>query len=65
MNNDAVFGVLQVTNNCSNQSLAKFEEDGAQQLCSTISIVIFQSMQRLGDRQRKKTTEYDDLVADG
>ena len=65
MNNDAVFGVLQVTNNRSNQPPAKFKKNVAEQLCSTLGIAIRQRMQRLGDRQHKKTTEYDDLVADG
>ena len=64
-NNDALFGMLQVINSRSNQPLNKFEEGGAQQFCSTLGITIRQRMQRLGDRQRKKTTEYDDLVADG
>ena len=65
MNNGVLFGVLQVIINRSNQPLFKFEEDGAQQLCSTLGIAIRQRKQRLGDRQRKKTTEYDDPVADG
>ena len=54
MNGDALFGVLQVINNRSNQPLVKLEEDGAQQLCSTLGIVISQRIQRLGDRQRGK-----------
>ena len=53
MNNGAFFGVLQVTYNY-NQSVTKFEEGGAQQLCSTLVIAIRQRMKRLGDKERKK-----------
>ncbi len=65
MNGDALYGVLQVINNRSNQPFTKLEEDGAQQLCNTLGIAIRQRMQKLGDSQRKKATKYDGLVADG
>ncbi len=65
MNGDALYGVLQVINNRSNQPFTKLEEDGAQQLCNTLGIAIRQRMQKLGDTQRKKATKYDGLVVDG
>ena len=65
MNGDALYGVLQVINNRSNQPFTKLDEDGAQQLCNTLGIAIRQRMQKPGDSQRKKATKYDGLVADG
>ena len=65
INSDALYGVLQVINNRSNQPFTKLEEDGAQQLCNTLGIAIRQRMQKLGDSERKKATKYDGLVADG
>ena len=69
MNGDALYGVLQVINNRSDQPFTKLEEDGAQQLCNTLGIAIRQRMQKQADSnansQRKKATKYDGLVADG
>ena len=68
MNGDALYGVLQVINNRSDQPFAKLEEDGAQQLCNTLGIAIRQRMQKQADintnSQRKKATKFDGLVAD-
>ena len=65
MNGDVLYGVMQVINNRSNQPFVKLDEDGAQQLCNTLGIALRQRMQKPGDSQRKKTTQYDGLVADG
>ena len=68
MDGDALYGVLQVINNRSNQPFTKLEEDGALQLCKTLGIAIRQRMQKLSrieESQRKKATKYDGLIADG
>ena len=65
MDGDALYGVLQVINNRSDQPFGKLEEDGARQLCKTLGIAIRQRMQRTEDRQRRKATKYDGLVAEG
>ena len=69
MNGEALYGVLQVINNRSDQPFTKLEEDGAQQLCNTLGIAIRQRMQKLADshtnNQRKKATKFDGLVSDG
>ncbi len=69
MNGEALYGVLQVINNRSDQPFTKLEEDGALQLCNTLGIAIRQRMQKLtedtNNSQRKKATKYDGLVADG
>ena len=62
---EALYGVLQVINNRSNQSFTKLEEDGAQQICKTLAIAIRQRMQKAGDMQRRKASKFDGLVADG
>ena len=65
VHSDILYGVLQVINNRSNQPFTKLEEDGAQQICSTLGIAMRQRMQKASDSQRKKATKYDGLVADG
>ena len=42
MNGDALYGVLQVINNCSDQPFIKLDEDSAQQLYPTLGIAIRQ-----------------------
>ena len=65
VHSDILYGVLQVINNRSNQPFTKLEEDGAQQICSTLGIAMRQRMQKASDSQRKKATKYDGLVTDG
>ena len=65
MNSVALYGLLQVIDNRSNQPFIKVKEDDAQRLFDTLGIVIRQRMQRIGDNQLKKAIKYDGLVADG
>ena len=65
VHSDILYGVLQVINNRSNQPFTKLEEDGAQQICSTLGIAMRQRMQKASDSKRKKATKYDGLVTDG
>lgn len=65
MDGSALYGVLQVINNRSDQPFAKLEEDGAQQLCKTLGIAIRQRMRKAEDGQRLRATKYDGLVAEG
>ena len=62
---DALYGVLQVINNRSDQPFGALEEDGARQLCKTLGIALRQRMQKAEDGQRRKATKYDGLVAEG
>ena len=54
MSGDALYGVLQVINNRSNQPFTKLDKYRAQQLCDTLGIAIRQHMQKIGDSKRKK-----------
>ena len=73
MDGDALYGVLQIINNRSNQPFNRLDEDGAQQLCKTLGITIRQRLQKLAGvnshfnktNQHKKATKYDGLVASG
>ena len=65
MNSVALYGLLQVIDNRSNQPFIKVKEDDAQRLFDTLNIAIRQRMRRIGDNQLKKAIKYDDLVADG
>jgi type II secretory ATPase GspE/PulE/Tfp pilus assembly ATPase PilB-like protein len=58
-------GVLQVINNKSDQPFGELEVEGATQLCKTLATAIRQRMQKAQDAQRRKSTKYDGLVAEG
>ena len=58
-------GVLQVINNKSDQPFGELEIEGASQLCRTLATAIRQRMQKAEETQRRKSTKYDGLIADG
>ena len=58
-------GVLQVINNKSDQPFGELEIEGASQLCRTLATAIRQRMQKAEDGQRRKSTKFDGLIADG
>ena len=62
---EALYGVLQIINNRSNQVFGKLEEDGARQLCKTLGIAIRQRLKKAEDEPRRKATKYDGMVASG
>ncbi len=62
---DALYGVLQVINNKSDQLFGELEVEGVAQLCKTLATAIRQRMQKADEGQRRKATKYDGLVADG
>ncbi len=61
----ALHGVLQVINNKSDQPFGELEIEGASQLCRTLATAIRQRMQKAEDGQRRKSTKFDGLIADG
>ena len=63
-NGGALYGVLQVINNRSDQPFGKLEEEGAQYLCKTLGIAMRQRMQKPQDDQQRKATKYDSLLTD-
>ena len=65
MDGAALYGVLQIINNRSNQAFGKLEEDGARQLCKTLGIAIRQRLKKAEDEPRRKATKYDGMVASG
>ncbi len=65
MHGGILYGVLQVINNRSDLPFGKLEEDGAVQLCQTLSVAFRQRLQKAEDGQRRQSTKYDGLVADG
>ena len=58
-------GVLQVINNKSDQPFGELEIEGAAQLCRTLATAIRQRTQKADEAQRRKSTKYDGLIADG
>ena len=58
-------GVLQVINNKSDQPFGELEIEGASQLCRTLATAIRQRTQKADEAQRRKSTKYDGLIADG
>ena len=65
MEGASLHGVLQVINNKSDQTFGELEVEGVAQLCKTLGTAIRQRMQKSDEGQRRKTTKYDGLVADG
>ncbi|MDP1656176.1 MAG: ATPase, T2SS/T4P/T4SS family [Hylemonella sp.] len=65
MEGASLHGVLQLINNKSDQTFGELEVEGVAQLCKTLGTAIRQRMQRSDEGQRRKTTKYDGLVADG
>ncbi|PHM20207.1 MAG: secretion system protein E [Curvibacter sp. PD_MW3] len=65
MEGASLHGVLQVINNKSDQTFGELEVEGVAQLCKTLGTAIRQRMQKSNEGQRRKTTKYDGLVADG
>jgi type II secretory ATPase GspE/PulE/Tfp pilus assembly ATPase PilB-like protein len=65
MDGKVLHGVLQVINNKSDQPFGELEVEGATQLCKTLATAIRQRMQKAEEAQRRKSTKYDGLVADG
>ena len=65
MEGTSLHGVLQLINNKSDQTFGELEVEGVAQLCKTLGTAIRQRMQRSDEGQRRKTTKYDGLVADG
>ena len=61
----SLHGVLQVINNKSDQPFGELEIEGASQLCRTLATAFRQRMQKAEDAQRRKSTKYDGLIADG
>jgi type II secretory ATPase GspE/PulE/Tfp pilus assembly ATPase PilB-like protein len=65
MDGKVLHGVLQVINNKSDQPFGELEVEGATQLCKTLATAIRQRMQKAEETQRRKSTKYDGLIADG
>ncbi len=65
MDNQEIYGVLQVINNRSDQAFGKLEEDGARQLCRTLATALRLRLQRERDLARKRATKYDGLIKAG
>ncbi|MBA2676488.1 ATPase, T2SS/T4P/T4SS family [Ramlibacter sp.] len=65
MDGQALYGVLQVINNKSDQAFGELEVEGAAQLCKTLATAIRQRMHKADDEPRRKATRYDGLVAVG
>nr|MDQ6881197.1 GspE/PulE family protein [Pseudomonadota bacterium] len=65
MDGTVLHGVLQVINNKSDQPFGELEIEGASQLCRTLATAIRQRMQKAEDGQRRKSTKFDGLIADG
>lgn len=61
-----LYGVLQVTNNRSNQPLGQLDEDGNRQLCHTLAIALRQRMLKAeAVSPQRKATRHDGLMAEG
>ncbi|WP_298930565.1 ATPase, T2SS/T4P/T4SS family [uncultured Ramlibacter sp.] len=65
LDGESVYGVLQVINNKSDQAFGDLEVEGASQLCKTLATAIRQRMQKVDESNRRKSTKYDGLIADG
>jgi type II secretory ATPase GspE/PulE/Tfp pilus assembly ATPase PilB-like protein len=65
LDGNTLHGVLQVINNKSDQPFGELEVEGATKLCKTLATAIRQRMQKADDGQRRRSTKYDGLVADG
>ena len=65
MDGKMLHGVLQVINNKSDQPFGELEVEGATQLCKTLATAIRQRMQKAEEAQRRKSTKYDGLIAQG
>ena len=64
MSEYAPYGLSQVIDNRSNQSLSTLKEDGAQRLCETLVVAICRRIENLDDNHRKKTIKYGHLAAE-
>ncbi|MDD5028483.1 MAG: GspE/PulE family protein [Rhodoferax sp.] len=62
---DALYGVLQVINNKSNEPFGELELEGISQLCKTMATAIRHRIHEAEDGVRRMSTKYDGLVADG
>jgi len=65
LDGEVLHGVLQVINNKSDQPFGELEVEGASQLCKTLATAIRQRMQKADENNRRKSTKYDGLIADG
>ncbi len=61
----ALYGVLQVINNKSNQPFGDLEVEGVSQLCKTLATAIRHRLQQAEESVRRMATKYDGLVSDG
>lgn len=62
---DTLHGVLQVINNKSNQPFGELEVEGVSELCKTLAVAIRQRMKKVEEGQKRKSSKYDGLVAEG
>ncbi|MFM2276074.1 MAG: hypothetical protein RL211_1946 [Pseudomonadota bacterium] len=62
---EQLHGVLQVINNKSNQPFGELEVEGIAELCKTLAVAIRQRMKKTEDGQKRKSSKYDGLVAEG
>jgi len=65
MEGDALYGVLQVINNKSNEPFGDLEVEGISQLCKTLATAIRHRIHEAEESVRRMSTKYDGLVADG
>ena len=66
LESDRLYGVLQLTNNKSDQTFGELEVEGVLKLCKTLATAIRQRLHRVShDGERRKATKYDGLVAEG
>ncbi len=61
----ALYGVLQVINNKSDQPFGDLEVEGVSQLCKTLATAIRHRLQQAEESVRRMATKYDGLVSDG
>ena len=62
---ETLYGVLQVINNKSDEPFGDLELDGVAELCKTLATAIRQRVKKPEEVTRKKATKYDALVTDG
>ena len=65
LDGNALYGVLQIINNRSNEPFGELEVEGFSQLCKTLAIAIQHGMRKTEDALRRTSTKYDGLIADG
>ena len=64
MSEYAPYGLSQVIDNRSNQSLSTLKEDDAQRLCETLVVAIRRRIQNQDDNHRKRTIKYGHSAAE-